>query len=159
VSEPLARLYDLGLRALDDQERRADALRSRLGPVLAAAALGVTLLSGPLVGNAHPATVVGTLALVVAVIGLALTVGAAFRVLYTRHRPAARLDARKLLDELAKEGALDDVAGFYAAMITRLDNAQKRNADASERLTTDLQAMMCGIIVMLCGLALVALIG
>jgi hypothetical protein len=55
MSEPLVRLYDLALRTLDDQERRADALRSRLGPVLAAAALGVSVLSGPVVGGVHPA--------------------------------------------------------------------------------------------------------
>jgi hypothetical protein len=45
MSEPLSRLYDLALRTLDDQERRADALRSRLGPVLAAA-VGAICCSG-----------------------------------------------------------------------------------------------------------------
>ena len=55
VSEPLAHLYDLALRTLDEQERRAEALRGRLGP-LAAAALGVTLLSGPLVAERRTAT-------------------------------------------------------------------------------------------------------
>jgi hypothetical protein len=84
MSEPLARLYDLALRTLDDQERRADALRSRLGPVLAAAALGVTLLSGPLVGGAPPITVAGKLMLVVSMGGLAAALLAAARILIVR---------------------------------------------------------------------------
>lgn len=159
VSEPLARLYDLALRTLDDQERRADALRDRLGPTLAAAALGVTLLSGPVIGSAHPATVVGKIALATSVGGLTLTLGAAFRMLLARHRSAADLDARKLMDELAGKGSLDDAPRFYTAMITRLDKLQKRDADAIERLTADFTLMLSGILVMLCGLALAALIG
>jgi hypothetical protein len=159
VSEPLARLYDLALRTLDDHERRADALRGRLGPVLAAAALGVTLLSGPLVGGAHPDTALGKLALVIAVSGLAVTVGAAFRMLLARQRPDTELDPRELLDELAAGGLLDDEASFYTDMISRLDDAQKRGADAIEWLTAGFTAMLCGILVMLCGLALAALVG
>jgi hypothetical protein len=61
VSEPLARLYDLALRTLDEQERRSDALHGRLGPVLAAAALGVTLLSGPVFGGEPPSRLIGKL--------------------------------------------------------------------------------------------------
>jgi hypothetical protein len=159
MSEPLARLYDLALRTLDDQERRADALRGRLGPTLAAAALSVTLLSGPLVGGAHPVTLLGKLALAVAVVGLVITVVAAFRILSTRYRSDAILDPRELLNELTDAGALDDETSFYAEMITRLDDAQKGDIDAAERLTIAFTAMLCGILVMLCGLVLAALVG
>lgn len=159
MSEPLARLYDLALRALDDHEHRTDGLRGRLGPTLAAAALGVTLLSGPIVGGAHPATVLGKLALVVAVGGLVLAVGAAFRLLSARHRSDSELDCRQLLDELTACGFLDDEARFYEAMIMRLDDAKNRDDATIERLTTAFTAMLCGILVMLCGLALTAVIG
>jgi len=159
VSEPLARLYDLALRTLDDQERRADALRGRLGPTLAAAALGVTLLSGPVVSGAHPVNALGKLALAIAVMGLLVTIGAAFNVLAARHRPDADLDPRELLNELATDGLLGDEADFYTEMISRLDDAQKRDADTIARLTTAFTAMLCGILVMLCGLALAALVG
>jgi hypothetical protein len=159
VSEPLARLYDLALRTLDDQDRRADALRGRLGPTLAAAALGVTLLSGPLVGNARPATLLGKLALVIAVGGLALTVGAAFRLLLTGRAPDADLDARRLLDEFTHDGALDDEIRFHTAMIRRFAEAQVRDVKTIERLAARFTAMLCGILVMLCGLALAALVG
>ena len=159
MSEPLARLYDFALRTLDDQDRRADALRGRLGPTLAAAALGVTLLSGPLVGGAHPASLLGTVALVVAVSGLALTVGAAFRVLLTRHTSDLAPDPQELLEHLTDNGLLDDDAGFFTEMISRLDDARTRDADAFARLTTAFTAMLCGILVMLCGLAIAALVG
>ncbi|HEV7773234.1 MAG TPA: hypothetical protein VGO48_08135 [Conexibacter sp.] len=81
MSQPLAHLYDLAFRTLDDQERRADALRSRLGPVLAAAALGVSLLSGSALGDAEPSTIGGKLGLVIGVGGLLVSTIAAFRIL------------------------------------------------------------------------------
>jgi hypothetical protein len=43
-------------------------------------------------------------------------------------------------------------------MITRLDDAQKGDIDAAERLTIAFTAMLCGILAMLCGLALAALV-
>jgi len=156
-AEPLARLYDLALRTLDEQER-ADALRGRLGPTLAAAALGVTLLSGPVVGDDPPHGVAGHLALLVAVGGLAVTVGATFHLLSVRHRPDPELAPRKLLAELAEDGILDEDAAFYAAMIMRLDDVQGRHHMRIEQLTTTFKAMLCGILIMLCGLALAALV-
>lgn len=159
MSEPLSRLYDLALRTLDDQERRADALRGRLGPVLAAAALGVTLLSGPLVGGEHPVTVTGKLALVIAVGGLLLGVITAFRILGVRHRPSDAFDPRRLAAELADGDQLDDDAAFYAAMIALIGMEVADHADSLERLGTTFTAMLWGILVMLCGLALAALVG
>lgn len=159
VSQPLARLYDLALRTLDEQERRVEALRGRLGPVLAAAALGTSLLSGPMVGGAHPATLGGKLCLAIAVGSLLVTVGAAFRLLVSRKRPVLDLDHRELATELARDGLLDDEAAFYTTMIARLGGQLKREAETSARLSTAFTAMLWGILVMLCGLALAALVG
>jgi hypothetical protein len=159
VSEPLARLYDLALRALD-QERRADALRGRLGPTLAAAAaLGVTLLSGPLVGGARSATPLGTLAPVLAVGGLLVSTAAAFRILGTRRRPSATIDPRLLAVKLAEQHQLDEPRLFYAGMINRLGAALDYHAEILARLERTFTAMLCGILVMLCGLAIRAVVG
>jgi len=96
---------------------------------------------------------------VVAVAGLLVTIGAAFGVLSTRHRLDAGLAPRALLDELAAEGLLDDATGFYEAMIMRLDRTRSRDADTIERATTAFTAMLCGILVLLRGLTLAALVG
>jgi hypothetical protein len=47
MPEPRARIYELALRALDEQDRQVDELRGRLAPVLAAGGVGLTLLTGP----------------------------------------------------------------------------------------------------------------
>jgi hypothetical protein len=157
-AEPLARLYDLALRALDEQERRADALRARLGPVLAAAALGASLLSGPVVGGEPPSSVAGILALVVAVGGLAVAL-VATRSLLTHRAAPLEEDVSRLTVELGQDSALDDATQFYEAMIGRLARHARRTTrslDGSERTFT---AVLCGILVMLCGLALAALVG
>jgi hypothetical protein len=159
VSEPLARLYDLALRTLDDQERRADALRSRLGPVLAAAALGVTLLSSPLVGSEPPASVAGKLALVVAVGSLFVVIAAGFRLLGARNHRIDELVSAGLTSELRREGLLAEEDAFYSTMIVRFADRAELNAGRIARLARSFSAMLWGIHVMLCGLALAALIG
>jgi hypothetical protein len=40
MPEPRGRIYELALRALDEQDRQVDDLRGRLAPVLAAGASG-----------------------------------------------------------------------------------------------------------------------
>ncbi len=159
VSEPLARLYDLALRTLDDQERRADALRGRLGPTLAAAALGVTLLSGPFVGGTRTHGVAGTLALLIAVGGFVVAVVTAALVLHTRHPLSSDIDIRVLSGRLVHDGALVDAWLFYSTMISQFARQAADNAMLVERLQAHFTAMLCGILVMLCGLALAALVG
>lgn len=159
VSEPLARLYELALSTLADQERRADAVRSRLGPVLAAAALGATLLSGPLVGGDRPAGAAGTLALLAAVSGLLITVCGAFSILGSRGTVGLELAPHRLEQELRRDGMLSDPRSFYSAMIVRLDRQSTRNAASLDRLHARFTFMLCGIHVLLCGQALAALIG
>ncbi|HET6448770.1 MAG TPA: hypothetical protein VFG31_06630 [Conexibacter sp.] len=159
MSEPLARLYDLALRTLDEHERRADPLRSRLGPTLAAAALGVTLLSDPLLGGAHPTTTIGKLALDVAAGGMAFIVMAAFRLVSARHHPIGGFDTRKLAAEFERSGVLDVEQRFYKAMLAQLNDRIEDHADTLADLARSFTAMQWGILVMLCGLALAALVG
>jgi hypothetical protein len=159
MSQPLAHLYDLALRALDEQDRRADALRGRLGPLLAAAALGASLLSGPLIGTSHPATIAGKLAITVAVCGLLATVAGAFRLLAVRRRAADHLDPWELIDDLERGGLLEDEAAFHKAMIARLARLHERRIVALTQLASTFTAMLWGILVTLCGLALAAIVG
>jgi len=159
MSQPLSHLYALALRALDEQDRRADALRGRLGPVLAAAALGVSLLTGPLIGGAHPTSVGGKLALVAAVGGLLATVTGAFRLLAAHRRSGDEIDPWKLTAELAQRGLLDGEAVFYEAMIRRLAKHRERRLVVYKRLAEAFTAMLWGILIMLCGLALAAIVG
>lgn len=160
MSEPLARLYDLALRTLDDQERRADALRGRLGPVLAAAALGVSLLGGPFVDGGHAVSLAGTLAILVALGGLAIVLAASTFVLGARRRRVSfDVDPRELMDDLHRAGLLDDLAGFYEAMILQVSRRRARSATALDQLETGFTWLLCGILVMQCGLALAVIVG
>ncbi len=157
ASEPLAHLYDLALRALDEQERRAEAIRGRLGPVLAAAALGVSLL-GPGDGGTA-AGLAGTLAIVVALAGLTLTIVAALRILGVRGGTGFEPDVRELATALNAEGVLDDATSYYTAMIARLGDQLMRNIAHIDRVATAFTVMLCGIIVLMGGLALATIVG
>lgn len=159
MSEPLSRLYDLALRTLDEQERRADALRGRLGSVLAAAALGVTLLSGPVVGGDPPTTTAGTAALAIAVGGLFIAVVAALSVLRAGRRRSSTIEAAALIEQLAADGAMADPSAFYPTMIALIGRETDDNAASLVHLHARFTAMLCGILVMLCGLAITALVG
>ena len=158
MSEPLAHLYALALRALDEQERRADALRGRLA-VLAAAALGTSLLGGPIIGGDRPDTLAGTLALLVAVGGLVATLTAAAYVMGGRARTGYDADPDQLTNALRRVGALDDLTIFYETMIAQLSGHRLRNGTLIDRLERAVTAMMCGILVMLCGLATTTIVG
>ncbi|HKG02055.1 MAG TPA: hypothetical protein VKB03_02650 [Conexibacter sp.] len=159
MSEPLARLYDLALRTLDDQERRADALRARLGPVLAAAALGVTLLSGPVVGGEPPTTRAGSVALAIGVGGLFIAVVAALSMLRVGRRRSSNIEAATLVERLSADGAIADPSAFYPTMIALIGRETEDNAALLVRLHARFTAMLCGILVLLCGLAIAALVG
>lgn len=159
MSEPLAHLYDLALRALDEQERRVDALRGRLGPVLAAAALGTSLLSGPTIGGFAPKGVAGIVAIALALSGLLATLSAAAYLVGGRRFVGLDSDPRGLLAALQREGLLDDDALFFDAMIGHLGRRRAHNAAAILRLEAAFTAMLCGILVMQCGLALAAIVG
>ncbi len=159
MTQPLAHLYDLALRTLDEQERRADALRGRLGPVLAAAALGVSLLSGPIVGGAHPTSIGGKLAVVVAVCGLLAAVAGVLRLLGAHRRPVDAVDPREILSQLERSVLLHDEGMFFEAMILRLAEHHDRRTAGFADLASAFTAMLWGILVMLCGLALAAIVG
>ena len=157
MPQPLAHLYDLALRALDDQERRASELRSRVGPVLAAGGVGTTLLAGPAF-SANPRGVVEIGAIAVAIIALLSTIGAAGYLL--RASPTDDgIDVVSSIGNLALLNALDDIGAFYVSMIAALHGRQVCNGRAIRRLHVAFTVILCGILVELCGFAVAAVIG
>lgn len=154
---PLTHLYALALRALDAHERRAAELRARLAPVLAAAAAGLALLAAP----SAPALATGgratALALVLAVAGLLTTVLAAWKML--THRPQRNpLNARALLDDAETDGSIKDETSFLRWMIEAVGQREDDAETEVNWLGRQFTAVMGGILVMLCGLAIAALV-
>jgi hypothetical protein len=158
MAEPLAHLYELALRALDEQERRVDALRGRLGPVLAAAALGTSLLSGPAVGGGQPPGMLGTIAIIVAILGLLVALCAAAYLLRAGRVTSFDVDVRSLSDDLHHDGLLEDVALFYRSMVAHLSSHRDRNMSTIRRLDGAFTLVLCGILVDQCGLAITAVV-
>ena len=125
----------------------------------AATAIGVTLLSGPVIGGTRPHTLTGKLALVVAVGGLIVTTLGVFRLLSAHRHPMRDIHPRRLVADLGRDGLLGDDEGFYTAMILRLSERQDESMEAIEQLARAFTFMLWGILVMLCGLALAVLVG
>lgn len=84
---------------------------------------------------------------------------AAFRVLRVGKRTADLIDPRQLAGELGDAGLLAKGADFYDAMIVRIGKHIDNRTAAAEELATSFTAMLCGILLMLCGLAFAALVG
>jgi hypothetical protein len=91
--------------------------------------------------------------------GLFAALSAAAALFRTGDRRSPDTDVRALAVDLTRDGALDDVSIFYARMISRLSREIAINDDRLARLHTYFTGMLCGILAMLCGLALAALVG
>lgn len=76
----------------------------------------------------------------------------------TRNALSFEVDPGKLAQTL-DEAVLEDERRYYHVMLGRLSYAGERNADVLDRLTRDITRMLWAILVMLCGLALAALVG
>jgi hypothetical protein len=157
MSQPLARLYDLALRALDDQERRASELRGRVGPVLAAGGVGTTLLARPAFGS-HSHGVVETAAIAIAVLALFSTIGATGYLLRAQSM-AGDFNVPASVEDLARAGALEHADAFYVRMIMSLHHRQLQNRRAIRRLQAVFTAILCGILVELGSFAVAAPVG
>jgi hypothetical protein len=82
MSEPRGRIYELALRALDEQDRQVGDLRGRLAPVLAAGGVGLTLLTRPAFSGAHPSGANELVATIAGLLGAAALVLAGAYVLH-----------------------------------------------------------------------------
>jgi hypothetical protein len=113
--------YELALRALDQQERRVEELRSRSATLIAAASVAASVLAGR--GASGPAAVLSLAAYAIAVL-------AAVRVLVPRdlrwHTRGTRLldDHRELADVLAGAAVwLDRLRGENLQRVRKLERA------------------------------------
>lgn len=154
---PLGHLYDLALRALDAQERRVAELRGRLAPVLAAAGIGTTLLSGPAIGAVSAGGALSHVALAVALVGLVVALGAATHLLASRKAPR-EVDLLVVKGALRARGGIADETTYFELMISALAIRHVRNERVVRHMHAVFTVMLCGILVELCGLALAALV-
>lgn len=149
VPEPFVHVYDLALRALDEQERRVAQLHARITPVLAAGGVGITLLTGPAFEGARPIGVVEICSVGVGLAGIAVGVAAAAYLLLATPLSFG-LDAASAT-AVAQE---HDQGSFLSAIAILLDERRLENLPCIERLQGAFTVMVCGMLVGVCGLAM-----
>jgi transposase len=151
-------VYELALRALDEQERLVNDTRARIPPVLAAGGLVVTLLARPVFHEGHPSGGAEIGAVLVGMTGAAALVLASIGLLRPT-RMAFSVDAARLLDVAREAGIIDDDgrahddAEFHEATALALSQRRAGNAAIVERLTRMLDVALLALVVELVGLA------
>jgi hypothetical protein len=155
MPEARERIYDLALRALDEQERQVGELRGRLPAVVAAGGIGATLLTRPVFEGDHPAGVVEIAATGLGLLGaLGLVLGGAY--LLKSRRLAFSVDARVALEAAAELEILEDAERFHESMIAALTDRRAGNASIVARLHDAFTIALVGLLLELVGLALAA---
>jgi hypothetical protein len=98
------------------------------------------------------------IALIVTVCGAVVTAAKIGRLLVGARSPNELTLART--ERLLREGdGLTSEARFYAAMVDALSGLERRSEREYDRLSRQFTGVMCGILFVLCGLALTALVG
>ena len=157
MPEPRGRIYELALRALDEQDRQVGDVRGRLAPVLAAGGVGLTLLTRPVFSGAHPS---GSLELVATIVGLLGAVTLVLASAYIlRPRPLAfSVNARATLDAIRDRDAnvLEDEDLYHETMIAAFSRRRDGNQPIVDRLHTAFSVGLLGLLAELGGLSLAA---
>ena len=149
------RIYDLALRALDEQERQVGELRGRLSAVVAAGGIGATLLTRPVFEGGHPAGFMEIAATALGLLGaLALVLASAY--LLKSRRLAFSVDARAALAAAEELELLEEPERFHESMITALSDRRAGNADIVARLHDAFTIALAGLLLELVGLAVAA---
>jgi hypothetical protein len=146
MPDPLAHVYDLALRALDEQERQVVELRGRLAPLLAAGGIVATLLSRPALHHSHDAGALHSVLVAAGLLGLSITVLMAAYLLLSRPISFG-VDA-----SVAWRCAVGDADAFYVAMVRMLDRRRMQNVPVIRRLHGAFTAMLCSMLFGVCGL-------
>jgi len=157
MPEPRERIYELALRALDEQDRRVDDLRGRLAPVLAAGGVGLTLFTQPVFSGDHPSSTVELVATIVGLLGAVMLVLASAYVLRPR-RLAFSVNARATLDAIRDRAAnmLEDNDLYHETMIATLTRRREGNQPIVDRLHAAFSVGLLGLLFELGGLSLAA---
>ena len=134
MAKPRARIYELALRALEEQSRQVDELRGRLAPVLAAGGVGLTLLTRPVFSGDHPSGTIELTGTIVGLLGAVTLVLASAYVLHPR-RLAFSVNARATLHAIRDRDAdiLEDDDVYHATMIATLTRRRKGNQPIVDR--------------------------
>jgi hypothetical protein len=156
-SEPRGRIYELALRALDEQDRQVGDVRGRLAPVLAAGGVGLTLLTRPAFFRDHPSGAVEIVAAVVGLLGAVTLVLASAYVLHPRQL-ALSVNARATLDAIHARDPeiLEDERLYHETMIATLTRRGEGNQPIVDRLHTAFSVGLLGLLAELGGLSLAA---
>jgi len=157
MHEPRGRIYELALRALDEQDRQVGDLRGRLAPVLAAGGIGLTLLTRPAFSADRPSGAVELVATIVGMLGAVTLVMASAYVLHPR-RLAFSVNARTTLDAIRDRDAdmLEDEDLFHETMISTLTARREGNQPIVDRLHTAFSVGQIGLLLELGGLSFAA---
>jgi hypothetical protein len=157
MSAPLAHLHALAQRTLDAHERRAGELRARLAPVLAAGAAATAFLTPQALAAVRSGAPLSTAAFLLTV-AVALATAISMGRFLERRLHAERMQPDRIRRLLKAHDALDDESRFHHSMTVILGKACRIAAREADALHRQFTAIMWGILVVLCGLALTAIV-
>jgi len=146
--------YDLGIRALEEQERQVSSLRARTGTLVAAAAVAATLLAREVFAQRHPEGALEWLGSVLGVLGLAGVVAASVYLLRS-HDLAFSVDARKAYRNAAEDGDLT-VSALQVGLAVAFARTQARNQPTVSRMRVAFALALGGVVAEIVGLATAA---
>lgn len=154
---PIERIYELALRALDEQERQINDARASVPPLLAAGGLGATLLAQPAFGGGHPRGPWELTAVAVGLLGAAFLICAVL-VLLRSTSIAFSVDAPRMLAVAPDTAGLGTRVAwteqqFYEVTARSLARRRGANVPTVKRLRTALDLALFALAIELVGLA------
>jgi hypothetical protein len=146
-------LYDLALRALGEQEREVDSLRTRTGTIVAAAAVAATLLGREVFAGSRPDGFVAWTGTGIGLAGLAVVLLASVYLLRS-HDLAFSMDAAATFEEALDGGALEDETpdGLHIGLTYGLSSIQAHNAPTVQRLKSAFALALGALVLVILGL-------
>jgi hypothetical protein len=147
--------YDLAIRAIEEQEREVNGLRTRTGTLVAAAAVAGTVLAREVFAGSHPDGELAWAATAVGLGGLVMVLAASVYLLST-HSMSFSIDAPAAFEKARDFGALDadDHAGVHIDLTYTLAAMQSGNGLTVNRLRTAFAIALGGLVAETVGLGL-----
>jgi hypothetical protein len=155
MATPYERLYQLGERLLDVQERDVANLRSRVPALAAAAAVAVPVLAKPATAGGHPTGLWQTVSFASGIVGTALLVVALLAVLASRDLVFA-VSPSSARAQAEDRSLMDDPARFDIAVAETLDDIASENAATIAVVRRWFAIALCGLMVEIAGLGTAA---
>lgn len=146
--------YELAVRALEEQERQVTSLRVRTGTLVAAAAVGATLLARAVFAGTHPDGVTEWIVTTVGIAGVGAVLAASVFLLRS-HDLAFSLDVREAYSDAEARQGIDgetDVDGLQLALAFSLSDRQADNQPTVRSMRTAFAWALAGLIAEIVGL-------